>query len=111
MNPPAPPYVHPDAPKLLIVDDAPSITQPLVAYFHHVTINALAAYDGRKRADLAQRAQPDLIILDLGPARHGWMEVCRQIRHSSQVPIVILTKRNAGERPPGRACRRGKCDI
>ncbi len=95
MNPPALPYVHPDAPKLLIVDDAPSITQLLVAYFHNATINALAAYDGRSALELAQRAQPDLIILDLGLPDMDGIEVCRQIRQSSQVPIVMLTKRNS----------------
>jgi len=88
------PFVHPDAPKLLIVDDAPSITQLLVAYFHHEHLNALAAYDGRTAIDLMHRARPDLIILDLGLPDLDGLEVCRQIRQESTVPIVMLTKRN-----------------
>ncbi len=52
----------------------------------------LAAYDGRSALELAQ---PDLIILDLGLPDMDGIEVCRQIRRSSQVPIVMLAKRNS----------------
>ena len=94
MEPQPLPYAHPDAPKLLIVDDAPSITQLLVAYFHGAGLNALAAYDGRTAIELAQRARPDAIILDLGLPDMDGLDVCRQIRQQSAVPIVMLTKRS-----------------
>jgi DNA-binding response OmpR family regulator len=97
MTPAALPYVHPEAPKLLIVDDAPSIAQILMAYFYNATMNAIAAYDGRSALELAQRAQPDLIILDLGLPDMDGLDVCRQIRQTLSVPIVMLTKRNTEE--------------
>lgn len=92
------------APKLLIVDDAPDITQLLVVYFHQAGFNTLAAYDGRAALDLLQRSNPDLIILDLGlPDRDG-LDVCREIRQTSTVPIVMLTKRSTEpERQQGLA--------
>ena len=93
-----------DAPKLLIVDDAPDITQLLVVYFHQAGFNTLAAYDGRAALDLAQRAKPDLIILDLGLPDMDGLEVCQKIRQTSSVPIIMLTKRSAEpERQQGLA--------
>jgi DNA-binding response OmpR family regulator len=83
-----------EAPKLLIVDDAPDITQLLVVYFHQAGFNTLAAYDGRTALDLARRTSPDLIILDLGLPDMDGLDVCREIRRTSSVPIVMLTKRN-----------------
>jgi DNA-binding response OmpR family regulator len=83
-----------NAPKLLIVDDAPDITQLLVVYFHQAGFNTLAAYAGRAALDLAQRTSPDLIILDLGLPDMDGLDVCREIRQASSVPIVMLTKRN-----------------
>jgi DNA-binding response OmpR family regulator len=83
-----------DAPKLLIVDDAPDITQLLMVYFHQAGFNTLAAYTGRAALELAQRISPDLIILDLGLPDMDGLEVCREIRNASNVPIVMLTKRN-----------------
>jgi DNA-binding response OmpR family regulator len=83
-----------NAPTLLIVDDAPDITQLLVVYFHQAGFNTLAAYAGRAALDLAQRTSPDLIILDLGLPDMDGLDVCREIRQTSSVPIVMLTKRD-----------------
>ena len=82
-----------DAPRLLIVDDAPDITQLLVVFFHQAGYNALAAYDGRAALDLFQRTPPNLVILDLGLPDIDGLDVCRQIRQESAVPILMLTKR------------------
>jgi DNA-binding response OmpR family regulator len=93
-----------NAPTLLVVDDAPDITQLLVVYFHQAGFNTLAAYDGRSALDLLQRANPDLVILDLGLPDMDGLDVCRGIRQASAVPIVMLTKRNAeAERRQGLA--------
>ena len=86
-----------DAPTLLVVDDAPDITQLLVVYFHQAGWNTLAAYDGRAALELAERAQPALIVLDLGLPDMDGLDVCRAIRQRSAVPVVMLTKRNTPE--------------
>ena len=65
-----------------------------MVYFHQAGFNTLAAYAGRAALDLAQRASPDLIILDLGLPDMDGLDVCREIRQASSVPIVMLTKRN-----------------
>jgi DNA-binding response OmpR family regulator len=86
-----------DASTLLVVDDAPDITQLLVVYFHQAGWNTLAAYDGRAALELAERAQPALIVLDLGLPDMDGLDVCRAIRQRSAVPVVMLTKRNTPE--------------
>lgn len=85
------------APTLLIVDDAPAITQLLMVYFHQAGFQTLAAYDGRSALDLAERANPNLIIVDLGLPDQDGLAVCRTIRQTSQVPIVMLTRRSSAE--------------
>jgi DNA-binding response OmpR family regulator len=82
-----------NAPRLLIVEDAPDINQLLVVYFHQAGYNTLAAYDGRAALDLFQRERPDLIILDLGLPDIDGLDVCQQLRQESAVPVLMLTKR------------------
>jgi DNA-binding response OmpR family regulator len=82
-----------NAPRLLIVEDAPDINQLLAVYFHQAGYNTLAAYDGRAALDLFGRERPDLVILDLGLPDIDGLDVCRQLRRESAVPILMLTKR------------------
>jgi DNA-binding response OmpR family regulator len=83
-----------NAPRLLIVEDAPDINQLLTVFFHQSGYNTLAAYDGRAALDLFGREWPDLVILDLGLPDMDGLEVCRQLRQESAVPILMLTKRS-----------------
>jgi DNA-binding response OmpR family regulator len=79
--------------KILIVDDERKLVQGLAAYFRQAGYDTLAAYDGRAALDAARRDRPDLIVLDLMLPELDGMEVCRQIRRSSDVPIIMLTAR------------------
>ena len=53
------------------------------------------ASDGQAALDLAASWRPDLILLDLGLPIIDGLEVCRQVRAWSQVPIIVLTVRDA----------------
>jgi two-component system alkaline phosphatase synthesis response regulator PhoP len=79
--------------RILIVDDERKLVHGLVNYFRQAGFETLAAYDGRAALDLARRDQPDLIVLDLMLPVLDGMEVCRQIRRTSSVPIIMLTAR------------------
>jgi two-component system alkaline phosphatase synthesis response regulator PhoP len=79
--------------RILIVDDERKLVQGLVGYFRQAGFETLTAYDGRAAIDSARRDQPDLIVLDLMLPELDGMEVCRQIRRSSMVPIIMLTAR------------------
>ncbi|EFO81603.1 two component transcriptional regulator [Oscillochloris trichoides DG-6] len=79
--------------RILIVDDVREIVQGLAAYFRQAGFETLAAYDGRSALDLARRERPDLIILDWMMPELDGLEVCRQLRRESSVPIIMLTAR------------------
>ncbi|XUW99712.1 MAG: response regulator transcription factor [Dehalogenimonas sp.] len=79
--------------KILVVDDEPKIVSTVRAYLEREGFQALEANDGRRALDLFKREKPDLIILDLMLPEVDGLEVCRQIRRSSDVPIIMLTAR------------------
>ena len=79
--------------RILIVDDERKLVQGLVGYFRDAGYETLTAYDGRAALDIARREQPDLIVLDLMLPEVDGLEVCRQLRRTSGVPIIMLTAR------------------
>src|SRR5688572_14427858 len=79
--------------RILIVDDERKLVQGLTAYFRQAGYETLAAYDGRSALDSVHRDRPDLVVLDLMLPELDGIEVCRQIRRSSAIPIMMLTAR------------------
>lgn len=79
--------------RILIVDDEPKIVQGLVGYFQQAGFETLTAYDGHSALQSFQRDKPDLILLDLMLPELDGLDVCRQIRRTSTVPIIMLTAR------------------
>ena len=78
---------------ILIVEDDKKTASLISLYLEREGFETLVAYDGQEALDLAQRRRPSFVILDLMlPRIDGW-EVCRRLRHSSDVPILILTAR------------------
>lgn len=78
---------------VLIVDDERKLVQGLVGYFRQAGFETLTAYDGRTALEIIQRERPDLILLDLMLPEIDGLEVCRRIRRTSDVPIIMLTAR------------------
>jgi DNA-binding response OmpR family regulator len=62
-------------------------------YLEREGFNAIQAYDGRQAFELARRHNPCFIILDLMLQKIDGLEVCKELRRSSDVPILILTAR------------------
>ncbi|NJN18722.1 MAG: response regulator transcription factor [Oscillochloris sp.] len=81
------------AQRVLIVDDVREIVHGLAAYFQQAGFATIAAYDGRAALELFARESPDLIVLDLMMPELDGIEVCRHIRRTSAVPIIMLTAR------------------
>jgi two-component system alkaline phosphatase synthesis response regulator PhoP len=80
-------------PKVLVVDDAPDIVRLVRDYLEHAGFSVLAASNGMDALRIARTERPDLIVLDLGlPGRDG-LDVTRDLRKTSSVPIVMLTAR------------------
>lgn len=77
-----------------MVDDEAHIVQTLRLYLERDGFRVVSAYDGRAALELFQRERPDLIVLDLMLPHVSGLDVCRTIRGSSQVPIIMLTARS-----------------
>src|SRR5215204_1914339 len=81
--------------RILLVDDEHSI-QTLLSYplrkdGYHVT----SAQDGREALERFTEARFDLVILDLMLPKLDGVEVCRELRSRSQVPIIMLTAKGS----------------
>ncbi|MBI1877109.1 MAG: response regulator transcription factor [Chloroflexi bacterium] len=81
--------------KILIVDDEPAIVNMLAYNLKRANYEVLIARDGEEALAQAKREQPDLLILDLMLPRLDGLEVCRALRRERDVPIIMLTARDA----------------
>ena len=78
---------------VLIVEDDKNTANLVALYLKQEGFETIIAHDGRHAIELAQHHKPIFVILDLMlPLLDGW-EVCRQLRQSSDVPILILSAR------------------
>jgi two-component system alkaline phosphatase synthesis response regulator PhoP len=84
----------PEPSTILIVDDEPAIVDALRYNLEKAHYRVLVARDGERALQLAMQAGPDLIVLDIMLPGIDGLEVCRRIRASSQVPIIMLTARD-----------------
>jgi len=77
--------------RILVVDDEPAMVGAISALVGSAGHQVIAAYDGDTALRRVAEEAPDLILLDLAmPGRDG-VEVCREVRRSSDIPIIILT--------------------
>jgi len=78
---------------ILIVEDEPILREIIKDYFINEGFEVLEAANGKEALELFQENSADLIILDIMlPEVDGWA-VCRRIRKTSDVPIIMLTAR------------------
>ena len=78
---------------ILVVDDEPKIVKVAQDYLEQSGFRVLTAADGITALAVARSARPDLIVLDLKLPGMDGLDVCRAIRHDSDVPIIMLTAR------------------
>ena len=77
--------------KALVIEDDKNIAELLRLYLEKDGFDVSIAADGGKGLQLAEDELPDVVLLDIMlPVMDGW-QVCREIRKSSQVPIIMLT--------------------
>ncbi len=80
---------------VLIIEDDLRIADWVRIYFERAGYTAEVVHDGQTGLNLARRLAPDLIILDLTLPRLDGVELCRLLRQESDVPIIMLTAREA----------------
>ncbi len=81
--------------KILIVDDEAPIIDVLSYNLQRANYQVVTATDGEQAVSRARQEQPDLIILDLMLPLLDGLEVCRILRRERDVPIIMLTARDA----------------
>ena len=79
---------------VLIVDDDPQIRDILAIYFKKELFTVIEAADGVEAIRKAEQLNPNIILLDIMMPVLDGIEVCRQIRKFSNVPIIMLTARS-----------------
>ena len=80
--------------KVLVVDDDPNIVEVFRLYFDKDGFAVTSCLSGDRAIESFQSAQPDLVVLDLMlPGKDGY-DICREIRKTSDVPIIMLTARS-----------------
>ena len=80
--------------RILIVEDEKKIARFLELELSHEGYEVRTANDGRSGLEEALAWQPDLMILDLMLPELSGIEVCRRLRHESDVPIIMLTAKD-----------------
>jgi two-component system, OmpR family, KDP operon response regulator KdpE len=81
--------------RVLVVDDEPQIRRALGINLRARGYHVDLAPDGERALDLAARNHPDVVVLDLGLPGIDGVDVIRGLRGWSQVPIVVLSVRDA----------------
>jgi DNA-binding response OmpR family regulator len=77
--------------KILVVDDDPNICELLRLYLEKEGFDVTIENDGISALNIFPKLQPDLVLLDIMlPSLDGW-QVCREMRKTSQTPIIMLT--------------------
>ena len=79
---------------VLVVDDEPKITQLARDYLEHAGFEVLTAGDGPSALAAVRQRHPDLVVLDLGLPGLDGLDVTRELRRDSTIPIVMLTARD-----------------
>lgn len=81
--------------KILIIEDEKELAQVLYDTFSQEDFEVIKAFDGEIGVDKFYEEKPDLILLDINlPKKLGW-EVCKEIRKTSNVPIIMMTARDS----------------
>jgi len=80
--------------RVLIVDDDLKVCETLDRYLSHAGYATASALDGLRALEAVQTFAPDLIVLDVMLPEIDGLEICRSLRATSNVPIILLTARS-----------------
>ncbi len=97
--------------KILVIDDSPDMLKVLTLLLTENGYEVFTALNGQIGLRLVMEHRPDLVILDLSmPGVDGW-EVCRQIRKTMTIPIIILTAAHVTDEDTVRGLELGANDY
>ncbi|MER9053301.1 response regulator transcription factor [Mesorhizobium sp. M0910] len=79
---------------ILVADDDPHIREIICFALEKAGMKTLAVPDGAAALQAIERHAPDLVVLDIGMPEMGGLEVCRRLRHTSDLPVLFLSARD-----------------
>ncbi|HWU56919.1 MAG TPA: response regulator, partial [Rhizomicrobium sp.] len=80
-------------PHILLVEDARDIREPLARYFREHNYRATTAQDAASARKVMKGAAIDLVVLDIMMPGEDGLSLCRSIRETTQIPVILLTAR------------------
>ena len=80
-------------PHILLVEDARDIREPLARYLREHGYRATTAPDAASARKVMKAAAIDLVVLDIMMPGEDGLSLCRSIRETSQIPVILLTAR------------------
>ncbi|MHB1536488.1 MAG: response regulator [Acidimicrobiales bacterium] len=85
----------PDAPSVLVVEDEESFVEALAVGLKREGFLVFVARDGVEALERFDEVHPDLVLLDVWLPRMSGIDVCREIRGRSRVPIIMVTAKTS----------------
>jgi len=80
-----------EQPTVLVVEDEESFVEALVVGLKREGFRVKVARDGLEALEVFDASRPDLVLLDVMLPRMSGVDVCRELRNRSRVPIVMVT--------------------
>ncbi|MDQ1485420.1 MAG: hypothetical protein QOJ62_1113, partial [Actinomycetota bacterium] len=77
--------------RILVVDDDPTVSDVVARYLRRAGYDVVLAADGTTALDVAAAQPPDLVVLDIMLPGVDGLTVCRRLRETSRVPVILLT--------------------
>jgi len=79
--------------KVLVIEDEENVSELISLYFDKAGYEVITAIDGADGIEKTRQYRPDIIILDLMLPGMDGLDVCKEIRKTSNIPIIMLTAR------------------
>jgi DNA-binding response OmpR family regulator len=83
-----------DVPRVLLIEDDPAVREGLQLALTHLGHDVIAAPAGESGLEAASTQSPDVVVLDLMLPGIDGFEVCRRLRRTASIPIIMLTARS-----------------
>ncbi len=80
---------------ILVVEDEASFVEALTIGLRREGFDVVVATDGAQALDMFDEVQPDLVLLDVMLPKISGIDVCRQLRKKTQIPIIMVTAKGA----------------
>lgn len=80
-------------PKVLVIDDEENVCELITLYFEKAGYDVVSCSDGAEGIEMVRSQKPDILILDLMLPGIDGLDVCKEVRKFSNVPLIMLTAR------------------